>query len=643
MPGMRPEDVYELTGVSDPRLSPDGGLCAYTVWRIDRDANDYHSAIWLAPVDGSAPPRRFTAGEKRDASPRWSPDGTRLAFVSTREKDEAQLYVIPADGGEPQRVTGLKASVSDPVWSPDGTRIAFTARVPDPAYDEEDARKRRPRRFTRLRYKLDNEGWVGDRRTHVFVVAADGSSGPVQLTDGDFDDGNPTWSPDGERIAFTSARHDDWDIDTANDLFVVAAAGGEPERLTQTDGWYEAPSWSPDGTRIALRFTPGRWDEPRHARIAVLDVATRERRVLTEALDLNCATYPEVREPLWDGDEIWFALEDGGNTHVYRARADGSKDPEPIVTGDGWVMGLDVAAGRHVYAMTTPTTLAELFGPAGRLTDLTSGFAVELAAPERFTATSPDGSEVEAWIIRPAGFEPGKRYPVLLNVHGGPFTQYGNKLFDEFQVYAGAGYVVVYSNPRGSSGYSEAWGRAIRGPANGQGPGWGSVDYEDLLAVTEEALRRYGFCDPDRVGVVGGSYGGYMASWIVGHTDRFKAAISERSCNDFVSMWGSSDFGPTFGSIIGAHAFDDLEAYQRISPVRYAQNVRTPLLIMHSENDLRCDVEQAEQLFATLRMLRRDVEMVRFPEESHELSRSGSPAHRVMRFEVILDWWARKL
>jgi dipeptidyl aminopeptidase/acylaminoacyl peptidase len=244
--------------------------------------------------------------------------------------------------------------------------------------------------------------------------------------------------------------------------------------------------------------------------------------------------------------------------------------------------------------------------------------------------------------MRPTDFKAGEKYPVLLNVHGGPFTQYGNKFFDEFQVYAGAGYAVVYSNPRGSSGYSEEWGRAIRGPLVG-GTGWGAVDYEDLMAVVDEAVKRFDFCDPDRVGVLGGSYGGFMASWMVGHTDRFQAAISERALNQWVSMWGSSDYGWVSKGEIGAFLFEDLDSYVKMSPATYATKITTPLLILHSENDLRCPIEQAEQLFTTLRLLKREVEFVRFASESHELTRSGNPAHRVMRFEIILDWFDRYL
>jgi dipeptidyl aminopeptidase/acylaminoacyl peptidase len=649
VPGMTPEDVYDLTGAVDPRLSPDGSTVAYSVWSIDRESNEYRSSIWLASTDGSSPPRRFTTGPKRDGSPRWSPDGSRLAFVSNRETEKMQLFVIPLEGGEATRLTDLKEDVDDSAWSPDGTRIAFTARVPDDSYQEEDDRKRKPRRFRRLSYKLDNVGWIGDRRSHVFVVPADGSGKPLQITSGDYEDSNPAWSPSGSKIAFASGRDDDWDLTQITDIHVVDAGGGEPERITKGGGSVGMPSWSPDGDRIAHVFEPGVLDYPRHTQIAVVPSGGGERTVLTEVLDRTCNPYPGLREPMWVGDSILFAVEDHGNDHLYAAPADGSGSPKLRLGGERLLSGYDQVQGRLVFSANSPTALDEVFvaedGPDGGqpLTHVGRAFAGgrELMAPERFTATSRDGTEVEAWIIRPAGFEPGRRYPVLLNVHGGPFTQYGNKFFDEFQVYSGGGYVVVYSNPRGSSGYTEAWGRAIntQDPA---GKPWGTVDSEDVMAAVETALERFDFCDPDRVGVLGGSYGGYMTSWIIGHSDRFKAACSERSVNQWLSFHGSSDIGGYFSkAYFGRYLWENTEDLLAMSPATHAKDIHTPLLILHSETDLRAPIEQGEHLFVTLRLLGRDVEMLRFPAESHELSRSGSPAHRVMRFEAILDWFNR--
>ncbi len=648
---VKPDDLYRLAWADDPRLSPDGHTVAFVAIGLDEEKNDYTASIWLVPVDGSEAPRRLTAGPKQDLAPRWSPDGTRIAFVSNRDEDSKakQLYVIPVAGGEPSRLTELDEDVSEVAWSPDGQRLAFSARVRDAEYEEEDEKRRRPRRFSRLQFKFDSEGWTGDRRRHLFVVPADGSEPPRQLTDGDFEDGSPAWSPDGSRIAFTSARQQDWDIERVHHVYLVDPSPvdsnrGEPEQLTKGEAWFEAPSWSPDGSQIACRFSPGGFDFPRHGQIAVVDAATGEHRLLTTSLDLNCAPYPPVREPVWTGESLLFVVEDAGNNVPYRVPADGSGEPEPVLEGDVWLTGFDWAGGQAVHTATTPTSPPEVFSGEKQLSDVSSAFtsSVELSEPERFTAVSADGSEVEAWLMRPAGFEEGQRYPVLLSIHGGPFTQYGNRFFDEFQVYAGAGYAVLYSNPRGSSGYSEEWGRAINGPIEG-GPGWGTRDYEDVTAVVDTALERFDFCDPDRLGVLGGSYGGYMTSWIVSHTDRFRAACSERSVNNFVLEGGSSDIGWGFKGIVGAYWFEAPDVYLKLSPSHYAENITTPLLILHSENDLRCPVGHAEDLFAILRLLKRDVELVRFPAESHELTRSGSPLHRVMRFEVILDWFERYL
>jgi dipeptidyl aminopeptidase/acylaminoacyl peptidase len=639
-----PDDVYGLRWASDPRVSPDGSSVAVVENWIDRDANEYRSAIWLVACDGSGPPRRFTSGQRADAEPRWSPDGTRLAFVSNRERERKQLYVIPVAGGEPLRLTDLPENVTEVAWSPDGTRLAFVSRVPDPAYEERDERRRPPRRFTRLAYKLDDVGWIGDRRSHLFVVPADGSEPPRQLTDGDFEDDGASWSPDGERLAFSSARHDRWDVGDHRDLFVVAAAGGEPERLTDGDAWVAAPEWSPDGSSIACRWRRGGLDLPQHDQIASVDVATGATRVLTRSLDRNCGSYPSPRGPAWDGATIVFPIEDRGNTHLYRVAADASSEPELVVGGELRVTGYDLAAGSLAYTATTATSPTELFVDGKPLTDFARAFvdAVRPGEPERFTVRSPDGAEVDAWILRPRDFDAGGRYPVLLTIHGGPFSQYGSGFFDEVQVYARAGYAVVYANPRGSSGYSEEWGRAIRGPGEA-GPGWGTLDYEDLMAVVDEALARYPFCDGERLGVLGGSYGGFMTSWIVGHTDRFKAALSERAVNNLLSEFGSSDINWFTKAYAGVFPWEDVQAYLSMSPSTYAHDITTPVLILHSENDLRCNIEQGEHLFAILRFLGREVEMVRFPGEGHELTRSGSPLHRVQRFELVLDWFGRHL
>jgi dipeptidyl aminopeptidase/acylaminoacyl peptidase len=647
---LRPLDIGELVEVTDPRVAPDGLTIAFVVTKLDLDANQYRSRVWLAASDGSEPPRPFTAGEDRDTRPRWSPDGRSLAFVSHRDERGSELYVLPvAGGGELRKVASCPEEIEELAWSPDGERLAFTARERDEEqYRHEKDKDRPPRRIERLSYRFDGMGWTSDRPRQIFTVHAHGDAKPVAVTGGAFDHTGVAWSPDGHELAISAARHETWDLDRAVDLFAVAVDGGEPHRLTETGPSFRAPSWSPDGSRIAFVWGDPR-SLPRSAQIGVIDRAGGAHRFISLALDRNCAPFlVGAREPVWDGDDLLFQVEDSGNLHLYRAAADGAGKPELLLGGDRWITGFDAAGGMVAVCVSTATATSELFvlrnDGERRLTRV--GPTLPFVEPERFTATAPDGHEVEAWMMRPAERETGDRYAALLNIHGGPFGQYGNHLFDEFQIQAGAGYVVLYANPRGSSGYGDAAARAIRGPkaAEDPGSGWGGVDYDDVMAVVDEAIARFDFIDAERLGVLGGSYGGFLTSWIVGHTDRFRAACSERAVNDLRTMSWTSDIGTYFQKgYVGPSHLEDPDEYARQSPVTYVDNIHTPVLILHSENDLRCPIEQAEQLFVALRMLGREVEFVRFPGEGHELSRSGSPRHRVQRAEILLEFFGKHL
>ena len=661
MEGMCPADILALVEVTEPRISPDGQLVAYTVVTIDRDANRYVSRIWLAGTSESGPgPQPLTAGADRDGHPRWSPDGQRLAFVSHRQDGPgSQIWTIPTKGpGEPLRVLEWPEEIDDLAWSPDGRVLAFGARDRDhERYGQARPQDQPPRRVDRLTYRLNGVGWTIDRPRHLFVVSADGGRPPQLVTAGPFETSGLTWSPDGSRLAFTSARHETWDLDLGVDAWTVDVHDPEavPVRLTLTGPAYARPAWSPtDPDLIAVVHSDNR-ALPHHGQVAFLRAGETDQvpALLTSSLDRNCgAGLGSTREPVWMGNEVVFTVEDHGNQHLYRV-GPGAQPPQLVVGGERTVTDYDTQAGVLAYSASDPTHLSELFvlDPATnwerQVTHHGAFFSQNRspAAPERFTAISPDGAEVEAWIMRPR-LQGAGPFPAVVNIHGGPFSQYGNKFFDEFQFQVNAGYAVIYCNPRGSSGYSEAWGRAIRGPKAevDPGTGWGSVDYDDVLAVTDEALRRYDDLDPDRVAVMGGSYGGYMTSWIIGHTDRFQAAVSERAVNNMLTSCWTSDIGPFFDAQnLGVRFIDDPEECLRISPITYVKNMRTPLLIIHSEDDLRCPVEQAEQLFSALRMLGRTPEFVRFPGENHELSRSGSPRHRVTRAEIIIEFLDRHL
>jgi dipeptidyl aminopeptidase/acylaminoacyl peptidase len=640
---MLPSDLAHLRTPSAPTLTPDGRLLAVAVGRIDLEADRYRSDLWLLPTDGSAPPRRFTSG-RRDLRPRFSPDGRWLAFLRAPDDDRPQLHVMATDGGEPRQVGEHPLGVEAFAWGPDSTRIAYVARVPEEGRygTDEDVppEKEPPRRITTLQYRVDDLGFTFDRRPQVFVVdaLADGAE-PVQVTRGDYDHGDPAWSPDGTSLAFVSARHETRDEDAVSDVFVAPATGGDAVRVTAGDLAAVRPAFSPDGATVWFVASEadlaGRpsvlWSVPADGS------GKPERLTDPERFDHEPAFGGGVLPLLVGEDAVTTITMDRGAVRLLRFPVDGG-EPVELLGGRRVVHDYTEAGGVVAAVVGDPTSAGEVVvvedGPVRRerlLTDFGAELArhASLRPMEELRATAPDGADVHGWLLKPAGKGP---FPVVLTVHGGPFAQYGWTLFDEAQVYAGAGYAVVMGNPRGSAGYGESHGRAIVGD-------FGNLDSQDLLALLDAALQ-----DPDldgeRTGVMGGSYGGFMTTWLVGHTDRFRAAISERACNVFDSFEGSSDIGWFF---VPQYIGTDPDRVAAQSPLAHVDRIRTPMLLIHSEQDWRCPVEQAQRLFVALKQRRVEVELLLFPGEGHELSRSGLPSHRVARFEAVLDWWRRHL
>ena len=650
---MLAEDINQLVWTSDPQLSPDGSQIAYVVTRVDEDRNRYRSRVWLVPSDGSAPPRPVSAGEENDASPRWSPDGRLLLFTSTRRTDKAgktksSLYAMVTDGpGEASLLAEHDEGISGVAVSPDSRKVAYACRVRGDHYASDDIDRRPPRKIDRPMHRLNGAGFTLDRPSHVHVLALDGGGAPDDVTPGDADFSSPSWFPDGQRIAV--GRSNTAERILAGDIAVIDLDTKSVEVVTDGTGVYSSPAVGPGGT-IALVGYDDAMLFPHNGKLGVLE-DDGSVRWLTERLDRDWNTFPVSAAPTWNasGSGLVGIVADRGAVHLRQVDLDGKITP--LVTGDRWVMGWSAVGGTVAFVAEHSESPCELYvlrnGEETRLTSVTESF-VRQAVPapaQRFTAPAPGtDDEVDAWIVTPHDLDPDASYPMLLSIHGGPFTQYGDYFYDEAQMYARAGFVVVYSNPRGGSGRDNEWGRCIRGKALG-GPGWGTVDYDDLMSVVDTALEQFPFIDADRLGVIGGSYGGYMTSWIVGHTDRFAAACSERAVNNLSTLDIGSDIAGVAKFWFGIDALDDggLDELMRLSPITYVDEMTTPMLIIHSDEDLRCPADQADQLYYALRDRDHDVEYYRFPGETHELSRSGSPIHRVQRADIIIDFFTDRL
>ncbi|MEK4053480.1 S9 family peptidase [Paenibacillus sp. FSL F4-0087] len=661
--GITSEDLFQITWVNDPTPSPQGGQLVYVSRKTNEARDGYSSHLRLLNLENQKE-RPFTSGDK-DHAPAWSPDGSQLAFLREHE-GKTQVWLIASDGGEAQQISHLKHGVSSLLWSPDGLNLLVKSSVDMSEKDEnetEDIDKKLPQELVvdRIRMKSDSGGLWNGRRTHLFRVPIEGGEA-IPVTTGHYDVGDYAWSPDGESIAWIAQfpeegeEHNDYTL--TNHVYRAKADGSDVQQLTPEGYTFGRLTYAPDGQSLALLASDRSYGNATLVKLYTLPISGGQPVCLSKDWDvqINHSLVGDMRSHLTntgpvfsrDGLSILCLATIEGSVRIARFARDGShaeyilpdeKEFYQFAMLENGQIVAGVADVLHPGDLFLYTQPDEVGAEPIQLTHSNPQLdeEIQLSTPETFWFDSSDGLRLQGWMLKPAGMVEGIKVPTILEIHGGPHMMYGFTFMHEFQILAAQGYAVVYINPRGGLGYGQQFVNACRGD-------YGGGDYRDLMEAMDYALSRYSFIDESRLGVTGGSYGGFMTNWIVGHTDRFKAAVTQRSISNWLSFYGVSDIGFFFTEDqIGGNAWDDTEKLWKHSPLAYVGNVSTPLLILHGEQDLRCPIEQAEQLYVALKRRKQTTRFVRFPGANHELSRGGHPHLRVRRLEHIAGWFNEHL
>lgn len=663
------KDLLQFRWVADPQISPDGKSVAYVSVSVNEKEDRYDTNIWVVSAAPGSQPRQLTEGP-RDLAPRWSPDRRALAFLrGVSEKDRPQLYLLPMSGGEPRKLTDLPREAGPASWSPDGRRIAFASATTQKDLEEQKAEKKGEkgkksdvRVITRAVYRRNGNGWADPLHpSHVWVIdAALGTepATPQPVTSGHYEEGEIAWSRDGARILFVSDRVDEpyYDPPDAN-LYAVPAGGGPMETVIDIRGPVRGAMASADGRRLAFVGFVNPGGVQSHTRSDVFLWEGGKATGLTPGAEFEIGSSvggdqhaPRGGSPsglVWtpDGRRVMTAATLHGRSNLASIDV-ATRKVEWLTAGDHDLMAYTATpdASRFAVTLGDDTHVGDLYlleTATRKLTQLThvndTLFSqLALSQPEEIWYSSFDGAKIHGWILKPPGFDPAKKYPFILEIHGGPHACYGDTFTHEFQWMAAKGYVVLYTNPRGSTSYGQDFANVIQYRYPGD-------DYKDLMLGVDEVVKR-GYVDVKRMGVTGGSGGGLLTNWTVTQTDRFAAAVSQRSVADWTSFWATADFTLFTPSWFRKNPYQDPEEFLARSPVRYAEKITTPMLFVEGDDDLRTPPGQGgEAMFRALKAQKKTAVMVRFPGETHELSRSGKPSHRVERLQHIVNWFEKHL
>ena len=653
------DHLFELHSVTNPIFSPSNEEALFVRTQINKEDNKYYSNLFHIQLETNQI-TQWTYGKERLSAIQWSPNGEQVSFLSNRD-EKNQLYVLNKNGGEAQVLTTLSSGVSSYLWSPCNEKIWLTSSVKNGLVigeTEEKEEKKLPEAYVveEMKYKMDGIGGNGLRpqnRHNQIGVLTIATKEITPFTEGNYHYNLQAISHDGTQLVVGVNRAENMDYEFKQPLYLMDIHTKEENEIIKEDGYFGGAVFSKDDQYLAFVGSDSAYKNATHSNVYIYHMNEGYLQNLTSELDAPVGDYavadhqqganaPAVE---WTANnDLYFQLSTMGDIRLYFATVEGAIYPASQEGEHIYGYSISNDGNRALVAVSTPTFPGEIFdldittGQRKQLTFFNEQFLkdVTLVEPEAIVFNGAEEFDVHGWLMKPANFEEGKKYPFIVEIHGGPHAMYANTFFHELQLLAAEGYGVLYINPRGSHGYSQAFVDAVRGD-------YGGGDYKDIMDALDVVISENEWIDTNRLGVTGGSYGGFMTNWIVGHTNRFKAAVSQRSISNWISFFGVSDIGYYFNEWQHKADMTNVDTLWKISPLKYASNVSTPILLLHSEKDFRCPIEQAEQFYITLKTMGKEAGFVRFPDSDHNLSRTGFPNLRVERLNQIVEWFKKYL